>query len=490
MSARQELVIGVDLGTTDTKAVLTSLDGATLAFARRATSWTQGRDGRLQTTGADLAADVLNTVRDALASFRQRTGQACQVRGVGIAGLAESGVVLDAHGRETSPVIAWFDERGAAQLKALDHAFLAEFPRRTGLPIGSQWTLPKLLWLRDAGLEFGAGSRWLNIPEFVAWTLCGEQVSEPSLASRTALIDQNTGAPWDRALDLLGVTTAFLPATVPAGQPAGQIGKCSAAPELEGALVTVAGHDHPVAAVGAGATGPEDLFDSCGTAEVLLRAVPRVLNDNERSKLSALGIAAGRHVVPGQTALFGGTRSGLVMRRMLSLIGAGDPVRRDELDKRWVADPAGHDSFSIAGVGIDDDDVTIRLRDGATPDIAWAATLSHLGRQTVALLDGITAVVGEHRSAIAAGGWIRMRSVRESKLRDIPRLTFCRVEQPGTRGAALLGACAALGEASIDERARQFAVTADAASHGAASVPQPETPPNHEQDRPQREHAC
>jgi hypothetical protein len=69
----------------------------------------------------------------------------------GIAGLAESGVMLDPHGQESSPVIAWFDERGGAELKALDPAFLAEFPRRTGLPIGSQSTLAKLLWLRGPG---------------------------------------------------------------------------------------------------------------------------------------------------------------------------------------------------------------------------------------------------------------------------------------------------------------------------------------------------
>ncbi|MDT4985190.1 MAG: hypothetical protein QOF95_2680, partial [Pseudonocardiales bacterium] len=326
MSDSQELVVGVDLGTTDTKVVLSTPDGVTVGFARRPTSWTHSADGRQTTTGETLAAGVLATIRDALDSVRDRTGRSCRVVGVGIAGLAESGVVLDPHGRETSPVIAWFDERGETELKALDPAFLAEFPRRTGLPVGSQWTLPKLLWLRGAGLDLGAGSRWLNVPEFVAWTLCGEQISEPSLASRTGLFDQATGEPWGEALAALGVAGGFLPDTVPAGQAAGRITHCSTAPELDGAVVTVAGHDHPVAAVGAGAVGPEDLFDSCGTAEVLLRVVPRVLDDAERSTLVGLGIDAGRHVVPGQTVLMGGMRSGLVMRRVLSLLGADDPT--------------------------------------------------------------------------------------------------------------------------------------------------------------------
>ncbi len=53
-----ELVAGVDLGTTDTKAVLTRPDGETVAFARTPTTWTHESDGRLETTGAALADDV------------------------------------------------------------------------------------------------------------------------------------------------------------------------------------------------------------------------------------------------------------------------------------------------------------------------------------------------------------------------------------------------------------------------------------------------
>lgn len=488
MTVATELVIGVDIGTTDTKVVLTTTDGTAVSFARRSTSWTPNVDGRLETTGAALTGDVLTAVSDALVAYGCRTDQPYRVAGIGIAGLAESGVVLDEHGREVSPVIAWFDERGGSELNALHPAFLAEFPERTGLPVGSQWTLAKLLWLRGAGLVLGAASRWLNVPEFVAWSLCGEQVSEPSLASRTALIDQTTGAPWDEALAVLGVTRKFLPDAVPAGRPAGRIAHCAAVPELDGAVVTVAGHDHPVAAVGAGAVGPEDLFDSCGTAEVLLRSVARVLEPAERATLVGLGIGAGRHVLPGHTVLIGGLRSGLVMRRVLSLIGADDRDRRESLDRRWTGSSAGCDSMSIVGVAIHDNDVSIHLRDGATPDVAWAVTLAYLAEQTAVLLATITSVVGEHRSAVAAGGWTRMRSVRESKIHTIPRLTFCGVDQPGARGAALFAACAALDEAGVDDLSRRFAATGESPIRpGSDTAPNPRLDPVHH--RSEREHA-
>lgn len=458
-AAEGGVAVGIDLGTTDTKAILTDLAGRTVGFARRRTAWSERRGGGTETTGAALVAGALAAVSSALAQLRHRTGSGVRVTGLGITGLAESGVVLDRQGRETSPVIAWFDDRGGAQMAALDPAFRARFPGRTGLAPGPQSTLPKLLWLRADGLELGAGARWLNVPEFVAWRLCGEQVSEPSLASRTGLLDQSSGTPWDEALAILGVGRDFLPPTVPAGTPAGRVARCAAVPDLAGAAVTVAGHDHPVAAVGADAAGAQDLFDSCGTAEVLLRSFPGVPGDAERAALVGLGIDVGRHVLPGRSALIGGMRSGLVMRRVLALLGADDPARRDDLDRRWRAGgrTAG---FELIGSGQHDDGVAVRLDDGATPDVAWASTLARLAEQTSVLLAGITSVVGEHRSAVAAGGWTRMSSVRASKAAVIPNLTFSPVGEPGARGAALFGACAASPGSSIEEFTGHFAAAA------------------------------
>ncbi|MEV4621376.1 FGGY family carbohydrate kinase [Asanoa sp. NPDC049573] len=460
-----EVVAGVDLGTTVTKAVLTRPDGSTVAFARNPTTWTQTPDGRLETTGAALVADVLRTLEDAVGQVEGDV----QVAGIGIAGLAESGTILDAYGRETSPVIAWFDERGAAELKGQGNQFVADFPRRTGLPVGSQWSLPKLLWMRGAGIGLDKTSRWLNMPEFVAYVLTGERISEPSLASRTGLLDQATGQPWTEALDRIGVGPEFLPETRPAGQPAGLVRRGIGIPALEGAAVTVAGHDHPVAAIGAGATGPADLFDSCGTAEVLLRSVPRILTDDERATLVGLGIDAGRHVLPDHAVLIGGMRSGLVMRRVLALVGADGPKRRDDLDRRWQPDAPVGDALTVVGAAMHDNDVTLRIRDGASPDLLWAATLKHLGEQTAALLAAVNSVVGEHRTAVAAGGWTRMASVRRAKAAVIPRLRISELEQPGARGAAMFGACAAY-DIPLDKVTRQFLDTVDRADVTAVAT--------------------
>jgi sugar (pentulose or hexulose) kinase len=458
------LAVGVDIGTTETKAlVIDTADGRRVGFARRRTHWVTSAEG-VQTSAEVLFDGVLEAVSAALDDAalddatpdggsldgrsldggRATTGYRAPVVGIGLAGLAESGVVLDPAGRVTTPVIAWFDQRGTAELAGLDAEFRASWPGRVGLPLDAQCTLAKLLWLRGQGVDLGPGSRWLNVPEYIAHTLGGERATEPSLAARTGLVDQTTGRGWSPALDRLGVGPAFLPPVRAAGHELGRVTHPDAPPRLRGARITVAGHDHPVAAVGSGATAPDTLFNSAGTADVLLRSVPRSLSVEQRAELVAGGHSAGAHVLPGHTALIGSVRAGLVLGRVLELLGRTDAAGRSQLDRRWRADapPTG---VVVEGAEQSATEVTVRITDGAGPDALWAAALAHVSAVTAALLGTAQRIVGEHRDALAGGGWVRWESVRASKARTIPRLRFTELDQPGAYGAALFAARAGAG---------------------------------------------
>ena len=442
---RLDAVVGVDLGTTNTKVVVLDLDGGQVGYAHRPTTWEHRSGGYAQSTAQAFLADLLATVGDALAGVEARGGVPVRVLGIGLAGLGESGVVLDASGTELTPVIAWFDPRGARELRGLPADFAGDFARHTGLALGTQCTLAKLLWMRGAGIALPAGGRWLNVPEYLAHALGGERVTEPSLASRTGLLEQRTGRTWSAALDLLALGEDFLPELVDAGRVIGRVSLSGVPDGLSGAVITVAGHDHPVASVGAGATGPETLFNSCGTADVLLRAVSRPLTDDERATLVARQFSAGRHVLPGRSALLGSVRGGLVLRRILSLLGADDPAGRERLDRAWDGGVLTGAPITVSGGRIDADGITISLSDGATPDALWAAAITHVATETQRLLSAIDTVAGPHSGALAAGGWTRMRSVREAKSRLMPGLGFSRVGQPGALGAATFAGWAAAG---------------------------------------------
>jgi sugar (pentulose or hexulose) kinase len=437
--SRRDVVVGVDIGTTETKAlVIDCEDGTRVGFARRPTTWTTHPDGRVETDGDAFVADVLGAVTAALDALPVR------VRGIGLAGLGESGVLLDPAGHVVTPVISWFDRRGAVELAGQDGDFLAALPGRVGLRVDSQCTLAKLLWLRGTGLSIAPGSQWLNIPEFVAHALGADRVTEPSLASRTGMIDQSTGQPWPEAIGRVGVEPSFLPPVLAAGFSAGRVTHPDAPEVLRGAEITVVGHDHPVAAVGAGAVEPNVLFNSTGTADVLLRTVPGRLPVAERARLVDAGYSAGAHVLPGHTALLGSVWAGLVLGRVLDLLGRNDSVGKAELDRRWR--PANATAnVVVSGARQADTEVVIRVTDGVGPDAVWAAALAHVTAETGALLAAADRIVGPHREAVAAGGWVRLASVRAAKGTVLPGLRFADVDQPGAFGAALFAAWAAAG---------------------------------------------
>jgi sugar (pentulose or hexulose) kinase len=405
---------------------------------QRPTPWRTEAGGRTELPGSaflELATELIGLA----ARAAETAWGAIAIRAISVGGIGESGILLDPAGRPAVPAIAWFDHRGEAQAARVRRAhptFTERFSGVTGLPWTFQATIAKLLWLRT-GRHIARGSSFLSVPEWIVHGLGGEKCREPSLASRTGLIDQSTGQPWADALAIADLPESLLPDELDAGRPAGflrhgRVPACAA-----GAVLSVAGHDHPVAALGAG-IGPEDLFNSSGTADVIARTVPGILHESQRAQIVAARWSAGRHVVPDSTFLLAGVSGGLLLRRVLGALGADDPQAREALDAASCEMSAVPSGVIVEGDGRTDEDVVIRVQDGATPAAVWTAATRHTARLTRQLLDDIEPVVGTHRAALAAGGWTRMRSVRIAKSAAIDRLGFSTEEEPGAVGAALL----------------------------------------------------
>ncbi len=439
------VLVGLDVGTTNTKALVVGTDGREVADARVPTSWTE-RGAWVETSAAALVTGTLEAVADALEAAAVRLGTDVHAVGVGITGMAECGVLLAADGSVRAPVIAWFDPRGSEELAQLPAHLRDAFPGTTGLPLSTLPTLSKLLRLRGQGVGAQPGECWLNVPEYLAHVLGADRATEPSLASRTGLLDQATAAPWPEALDAVGAGTGLLPVMLPAGTALGQVGAPAAPPALAGAVVVVAGHDHPVASFGAGAWGPADLFDSFGTAESVVRVVAHPLDPVQRRRIVGLGLTAGAHVLEDRWVVSGPTRAGLVLRRVLGLLGMVDDESRARLDEAWSPDAAFRGAV-VGGANMTDDDVVVRTTgDGVDPAAVWAAALEHCGTTVRALAATIDDEVGTpRRGVVAAGGWTRMSSVRAAKARAMADITFSSRQQPGAYGAATLAAWAASG---------------------------------------------
>jgi sugar (pentulose or hexulose) kinase len=430
--------VGLDVGSTYVKAVMVDGHGDEVATARRPTPWT-GTGGSAEITGAVLLA----TVAGVLADLSEHPGGAGPVVAIGVSGMAEAGALLDAADQACGPVVAWFDRRGADELALLPNDVHRDFPGRTGLPLVELATFAKL-WhrIRTEGLDL-AGLQWLNVPELVVRWLGGERCAEPSLAARTGLLDQDTGAVWPRAVEVLGATTDLVPPLRSAGSGWGHA-TAGVPAGMSGAVLTVAGHDHLVSCVASGTVDLHTVYDSMGTAEALVRVLDGVLDRDARARLAAHGVNVLRHLLPDRGVMLAATKSGLLMRRVLQLVGVHDPAGRAALDAQVMLLPDGPTGVSVTGARNDDGVLCVRAdADGLSPATLFEATLQHgceVLQEVLAVMDA------EHPPAtrsVLAGGWVGMRSVRRSRRRILPEVRFSERAEDTAYGAALIAAFAA-----------------------------------------------
>ena len=171
--------------------------------------------------------------------------------------------------------------------------------------------------------------------------------------------------------------------------------------------------------------------------------MPGTLDATHRQAIVDAGWSAGRHVLPDTSLLLAGVSGGLLLRRVLTALGAETAAARAALDQASLGITELPPGLEVTGDGRSSDDVVLRIQDGATPAAIWTAAVRYTAAQAGHLLDDIEKVVGPHQRAVAAGGWTQMASVRAAKAAVLGALSFSPVVQPGVTGAALL-ACYAL----------------------------------------------
>lgn len=437
------LDIGVDLGTTTSKAVALDESGTAVGTASLPTHWRSPQPEWAEREADSVEALVTRLLREVVAAA-EGVVAVTAVRSIGFTGMAESGALVDGDGVVKSPMIAWYDPRGRDEIDSLPADFVAKFPGRTGLPVTPLATLFKLRWMRESGLDL-TGLQWLSLPEYVCHRLGARRAAECSMLGRTGLLDIHTGELLPEALDLLGVDDTFVPPRSPAGTSLGTVrsGALGLDQRYAGAVLTVAGHDHLVAAAAADAAHAGTVFDSMGTAEAFVCATPVVPDPESVAALVALGVGTYSHVVRNTTALIAGMRTGLVLKRVLAIAGLyNDEGRRSvdhvRFDRESSAPTLGAGirvhGYEMAGspvsIVIDDDDVT--------PQDLWAAALQSVTHGARDLVNGIRSQGIEISDLVVAGGWTRMESVLATRHALAGTVRQARDTQPGLMGASLM----------------------------------------------------
>lgn len=255
------IVIGVDLGTTSTKAVAYDTSGEALATASAGYPLEEPNPGWAEQDPALILAAVLSSVRDVVSQLDGRA-----VAGLSFSSAMHTLIGLDPGGAPLTRSLSWADSRAAAQAERLRAASggLA-LHRRTGTPVHPMAPLPKLVWFREQEPKLCEQvAFWVGIKDYVLSQLCEALVTDHSIASGTGLMDIQRLA-WDpEALQLAGITPEQLPELVPTTHVLSGLTVDVGLPA--GTPVVVGAGDGPLANLGLGAVDPGVAAVSIGTS--------------------------------------------------------------------------------------------------------------------------------------------------------------------------------------------------------------------------------
>lgn len=267
------LILGIDIGTTHIKAAAFTTEGQVVHVARQATPTHRPGPGRAE---HDPEA-VWSAVKACLNEVIQAASG--PFAGVGIASMAEAGVLVGPDGEAPHPAIAWFDTRTTSQAQRISQEIGVErLHGQTGLRVQPKHGLPKILWLQEQHPEWVIpGFTWLSMAEYIAFRLTGERRACPTLAARTLAYDITTGTWATELIEALNLPVDLFPPLAQEGEQVGTLTPDVAAEcgLPEGTPVALAGHDHPCAALATGVVGPGRLLISTGTAETLIGVIGR-----------------------------------------------------------------------------------------------------------------------------------------------------------------------------------------------------------------------
>lgn len=288
-------LIGLDIGTTGTKAALFTDTGDLLATASRE----YAIDMPHPTWAEQDAEHVWMLAQVALREVITESG----VRDVAAIGLSVQGEAImpvDAAGNALRPAILGMDTRTKRQNAALcDHFGAKWLFEHTGMPVHTINTLPKLLWLKEHEPDLWTNAaRFLLYEDFLINKMTGQAAISRCLASRTQLYNIRADRWLEAILGWLELDPARLAPVRPSGTAIAPMHSDLAAALgfVVPPLVVTGGHDQACGALGVGLVQPGLAMVSTGTAEVVEVALSEpTLNPT----LYEGNISVYAHVVPG-----------------------------------------------------------------------------------------------------------------------------------------------------------------------------------------------
>src|SRR5215472_810228 len=304
-------VLGIDVGTGGTRAVVVVSCGAILASATEEhEAFASPRMGWAEQHPDDWWRAAKIAIRNAISQCGIKKDQ---IRSIGFSGQMHGAVMLDDRGSVVRPALIWCDVRTEEQCQNLTQTIGWEkLIQLTCNPPLANFTLTRFLWTRENEPENWNRVHSVMLPkDYVRFKLTGERATDVADASGTLMLDVARRQWSSEVLQATGFDSSILPSLHESQSVCGQISASGAAATglAVGTPVVAGAGDQAAGAVGMGIVAPGAVSATIGTSGVVFAATDEPLRD-----------AQGRlhtfcHAVPNRWHVMGVTQAaGLSLR--------------------------------------------------------------------------------------------------------------------------------------------------------------------------------
>jgi xylulokinase len=359
--ARAQLLLGVDIGTTETKAVLVDTEGGVVAEAAREATLHSEHPNWAEADPAQWWDNVCAIIHELVAAAGARAvagnpadpGEAAgSIVGVGVSGMVPAMVLLDADGGVIRRSIQQNDARTGEEIDELRRAYdPARFFALTGGSINQQVVAPKSRWLlRHEPAAMARLHTLFGSYDYVTHLLTGERGVDRNWALESGLYDLRSESWSDELVSLAGLEPTHLPRVRASHEVVGAVTASAAAATglAVGTPVVAGAADHVASAFATTAYESGDLVIKFGGAGDILYSLDRLVTDPR--------LFIDYHLVPGKYYLNGCMATSGSLLKWFVRGFCGDDVREAAragmdayayLDAQAARIPAGSDGLVV-----------------------------------------------------------------------------------------------------------------------------------------------
>lgn len=336
-------MIGVDIGTTSTKAVLFSKDGTVISHHTIGYPLLTPTPLTAEQNPAEIYQAVVGTIKE---TIKKGSINPENLLCISFSSAMHSVIAIDETGKPLTNCITWADNRSTKWAEKIkDEMNGHDIYLRTGTPIHPMSPLCKIRWMKEEKPEiFSKANKFISIKEYVFYQFFKKYVVDHSIASATGMLNLKQ-LDWDKeALEVAGITKDHLSELVSTtyylqgldDQIANDLGILPSTPIVIGA------NDGVLSNLGVNAIEPGVVAVTIGTSGAIRTVTDRPVTD-PKGRIFCYALTENHWVI-------------------------GGPVNNGGMTFRWVRDViAAAEVETAKSLGIDSYEVLTKIAERVSP---------------------------------------------------------------------------------------------------------------------------